>query len=131
MHSATPAIDSSEPTSTTVLLPVMHTAVRPAPGTGSALYPSDSMRSQTARICSSVAWECMTTSMGGSAGQEESISLLHAGDGLQMRAARRARRRLAGLRRIPGMEETGGAGQNRTADKGFAGSLYPIRCRSG
>jgi len=26
-----------------------------------------------------------------------------------------------GLRRIPQMEETGGAGQNRTADKGFAG----------
>src|SRR5580700_4080800 len=63
MHSITPGMDSSEPMSTAPLLPVMHTAVRPAPGTGSALYPSDSMRSHTARTCASVACDCMTTSM--------------------------------------------------------------------
>src|SRR5580658_3179617 len=62
-------MDSSDPKSTAPELPVMHTAVRPAPGTGSALKPSDSMRSQTARTCSSVACDCITTSMNAPCGK--------------------------------------------------------------
>src|ERR1700735_4335505 len=63
MHSVTPGIDSTVAISTVPVFPVMPIAVRPEPGIGCALYPSDSMRSQTARICSSVAWDCITTNM--------------------------------------------------------------------
>ena len=55
MHSMTPAMDSRTPRSTAPLLPVMPMAVRPEPGMGCAFRPRDSMRSQTARTCPSVA----------------------------------------------------------------------------
>src|ERR1700757_4396571 len=63
MHSTTPGMDSRMPRSTAPLLPVMPMAVRPAPGMGWALRPRDSILSQTERTCSSVAWDCMTTSI--------------------------------------------------------------------
>src|ERR1700733_3795617 len=63
MHSMTPGIESREPVSTAPVLPVMPIAVRPAPGIGWARYPSDSIRSHTARTCSSVALDCITTSI--------------------------------------------------------------------
>ncbi len=68
MHSTTPGRDSRTPRSTASLLPVMPMAVRIEPGMGCALRPRLSIRLQTSRICSSVAWDCMTTSMGGSPG---------------------------------------------------------------
>src|SRR6202050_4661875 len=63
MHSTTPDMPSSVPTSTAPLLPVIPIAVRAAPGIGWAFIPADSRRWQTARICSSVAWASMTTSI--------------------------------------------------------------------
>src|SRR5690242_13874514 len=63
MHSITPGIDSSTPRSTDPWFPVMPIAVRPAPGIGCARNPSFSIRSHTARTCSSVACDCITTSM--------------------------------------------------------------------
>src|SRR5882757_3511611 len=63
MHSTTPGIDSRMPRSTAPLLPVMPMAVRPAPGMGWAFRPRDSILSQTERTCSSVALDCMTTSI--------------------------------------------------------------------
>src|SRR5262249_36064462 len=59
----TPDISPSVPCSRAPLLPVTPMAVRCAPGMGCARYPSDSMRSQTARTCSSVACAFITTSM--------------------------------------------------------------------
>src|SRR5437899_8961513 len=66
MHSPTPGMDSRTPRSTAPLLPVMPMAVRIEPGIGCALRPRLSMRLQTSRTCSSVACDCMTTSMDGS-----------------------------------------------------------------
>ena len=63
MHSTTPSNDFSEAVSTALLLPVMPMAVRAAPGIGCARNPSDSIRSQTARTCSSVALDCITISI--------------------------------------------------------------------
>src|SRR6266852_9063735 len=68
MHSPTPGMDSRTPRSTAPLLPVMPMAVRIEPGIGCALRPRLSMRLQTSRTCSSVACDCMTTSMEGSPG---------------------------------------------------------------
>src|SRR5690242_17273131 len=65
MHSTTPGSDSRTPRSISPLLPVMPMAVHRDPGIGCALRPRLSMRLQTARTCSSVAWDCMTTSMEG------------------------------------------------------------------
>jgi len=45
------------------LLPVMPMALRRRPRIGCAFKPRLSMRLQTARICSAVACDCMTTSM--------------------------------------------------------------------
>src|SRR5262249_3749548 len=56
----TPAIDSRTPRSTEPLFPVMPMAVRKEPGIGWALRPRLSIRSHTARICASVACDCMT-----------------------------------------------------------------------
>ncbi len=50
------------------LLPVMPIAVRNDPGMGCAFNPRLSIRLQTSRTCSSVACDCMTTSMEGSPG---------------------------------------------------------------
>src|SRR5256885_4413157 len=63
MHSTTPDIDSSPPKSIEPLLPVMPMAVRSEPGIGCAFRPRDSIRLQTARICASVACDCMTINM--------------------------------------------------------------------
>src|SRR5690348_8662725 len=65
MHSTTPGSDSRTPRSISPLLPVMPMAVRRDPGIGWALRPRLSIRWQTARTCSSVAWDCMTISMEG------------------------------------------------------------------
>src|SRR5437660_12361401 len=66
MHSPTPGMDSRTPRSTAPLLPVMPMAVRIEPGIGCALRPRLSLRLQTSRTCSSVACDCMTTSLDGS-----------------------------------------------------------------
>src|SRR5579875_550820 len=71
MHSTTPGIASSEPTSTGPKLPVMPIAVRLDPGMGWARKPKDSIRSQTARICASVACDCITTSIAAISWQKE------------------------------------------------------------
>src|SRR5581483_10688602 len=63
MTSCTPAISSSVPCSTSPLLPVMPMAVRVAPAMGCARYPSFAILSQTARTCSSVACDFMTTNI--------------------------------------------------------------------
>ncbi len=63
MTSCTPAISSSDPESTSPLLPVMPMAVRCAPGMEWARYPSASIFWQTARTCSSLACAFITTSM--------------------------------------------------------------------
>src|SRR5579863_5953610 len=111
MHSTTPGMESSEPVSIAPLLPVIPMAVRPAPGIGCARKPSDSICAHTARTCSSVALDCITTSMDGSPGQKRNgkFNLFH-GDGAK------------GLYdgRVSGWLRLGGAGRDRTADKGFA-----------
>src|SRR5580658_9471555 len=66
MHSITPGSDSRTPKSTAPLFPVIPIAVRIVPGMGCAFSPKLSMRSHTPRICSSVACDCMTTSISGS-----------------------------------------------------------------
>src|SRR5579863_1813087 len=107
-------MDSSDPKSTAPELPVMHTAVRPAPGTGRALNPSDSMRSQTALTCSSVACDCITTSMNAPRGNSNHrVYCMQEG---RCKSRRHESRRGNRCERI----ENGGAGRNRTADKGFA-----------
>ena len=61
--SATPASSSMFPRSTSPWLPVIPIAVRCAPGSGCARYPSPSICSQTALISSGVACAFITTSM--------------------------------------------------------------------
>src|SRR5713226_731687 len=68
MHSPTPGMDARTPRSTGPLLPVMPIAGGIEPGIGCALRPRLSMRLQTSRTCSSVACDCMTTSMDRSPG---------------------------------------------------------------
>ena len=68
MHSMTPGRDSRMPRSMAPWLPVMPMAVRRDPGMGWAFRPRFSIRLQTSRICSSVACDCITTSMDGSFG---------------------------------------------------------------
>src|SRR6266849_4682884 len=75
MHSPTPGMDSRTPRSTAPLLPVMPIAVRIEPGMGCALRPRLSIRWQTARTCSSVACDCMTTSIDGSPGAVREVSV--------------------------------------------------------
>src|SRR5271163_763622 len=108
MHSTTPGMESSEPVSMAPLFPVMPIAVRPAPGMGCARNPIASICSQTARTCSSVAFDCITTSMGGSLEQRRNgkFSLFRGGEAKTLYGRT--------------IEYFGGAGRDRTADKGFA-----------
>src|SRR6266849_3643896 len=73
MHSMTPGRDSRMPRSIAPLLPVMPMAVRRDPGMGWAFRPRLSMRLQTSRTCSSVACDCITTSMDNSPGAVSEI----------------------------------------------------------
>src|SRR5580658_6574638 len=87
------------------------------PGMECARNPIASICSQTARTCSSVAFDCITTSMGGSLEQRRNgkFSLFR---GREAKTLYRRR-----------IEYFGGAGRDRTADKGSA-TLSPGRFSS-
>src|SRR5213595_827114 len=73
IHSTTPGRDSRMPRSMAPLLPVMPMAVRRDLGMGWAFRPRLSIRLQTSRICSSVACDCMTTSMNGAPAAQRDV----------------------------------------------------------